>query len=131
MPGIFSWTGSTLTFTPIERLGSDARYAVSLSGVHDLVGNPLAGDASFSFTTRAAAQLVQSTPAAGATRVSDKEIVLWFSQPVDPDAVGAALQVRDRTTGKALTGQRGLERVAHPAALHPDPGLRRRPPRST
>jgi uncharacterized protein YkwD len=104
VPGIFSWTGSTVTFTPIERLASDARYAVSLTGVHDLAGNPLAGDASFSFTTRAAAQLVQSAPAEGATRVTDGEVVLWFSQPVDPDAVGAALQVRDRTTGKTLTG---------------------------
>ena len=104
VPGIFSWTGSTLTFTPVERLGSDARYAVSLTGVHDLDGNPLSGDASFSFTTRAGAQLVQSAPVAGATRVSDREIVLWFSQPVDPAAVGAAVEVRDRSTGKALTG---------------------------
>ena len=104
VPGIFSWAGSTVTFTPIERLAPDARYAVSLSGAHDLDGNPLAGDTSFSFTTRAAAQLVQSAPAAGATRVRDTEVVLWFSQPVDPDAVGGALRVRDRTTGKTLTG---------------------------
>ncbi len=104
VPGIFSWSGSAMTFTPIERLASDARYAVSLSGIHDAAGNALAGDASFSFTTRAGAQLVQSAPVAGATKVSDKEVVLWFSQPVDPDAVGAALGVRDRTTGKALTG---------------------------
>ncbi|MDP9468907.1 MAG: Ig-like domain-containing protein [Chloroflexota bacterium] len=104
VPGLFRWEGSTMTFTPIERLGSDARYAASLTGVHDVNGNPLSGDASFSFTTRASAQLVQSTPSAGATRVSDKEVVLWFSQPVDPAAVGAALQVRDRSTGKALTG---------------------------
>lgn len=104
VPGIFSWTGSTLTFTPIERLASDARYAVSLEGVHDLDGNRLGGDASFSFTTRAGAQLVQSAPAADAARVSAKEIGLWFSQPVDPASVGAALRVRDRTTGKVLTG---------------------------
>lgn len=103
-PGIFRWDGSTLTFTPVGRLASDARYAVSLAGVHDLDGNPLAGDASFSFTTRAMAQLVQSAPQAGATRVSDKEIVLRFSQPVDPDAVVAALRVRDRSTGAALSG---------------------------
>ena len=104
VPGIFSWAGRTLTFTPIERLASDARYAISVGGVHDLDGNQLADDASFSFTTRAGAQLVQSAPAAGATRVKDKEIVLWFSQPVDGASVGAALRVSDRTTGKALTG---------------------------
>lgn len=104
VPGIFSWAGTTMTFTPIERLAPDARYAVSFSGAHDLGGNPLVGDTSFSFTTRAAAQLVQSAPAAGATRVRDTEVVLSFSQPVDPEAVGAALRVRDRTTGKTLTG---------------------------
>lgn len=104
VPGIFRWAGSTVTFTPIERLAPEARYAVSLTGVHDLAGNALAGDASFSFTTRAAAQLVQSTPAAGAARVSAKDVVLWFSQPVDPVAVGAALRVRDSSAGTALTG---------------------------
>lgn len=105
VPGVFSWTGSTMTFTPIERLASDARYAVSLTGVHDSAGNPLDGDASFSFTTRPGAQLVTSAPEAGATKVSAKEeVVLWFSQPVDPEAVGAALLVRDRTNGKVLTG---------------------------
>ena len=62
VPGIFRWDDSTMTFTPIERLASDARYAVSLVGVHDRAGNPLGGDATFSFTTRPGAQLVQSTP---------------------------------------------------------------------
>lgn len=104
VPGAFSWSGATLTFTPVERLAPDARYSVSFTGVHDLDGNALAGDSSFSFTTRAAAVLVRSTPADGATRVRDREVVLWFSQPVDPQSVGAALRVRDRTTGKTLTG---------------------------
>jgi len=104
VPGVFRWDGSVLTFTPIERLGSDARYAVSLLGVHDLAGNPLGGDASFSFTTRPGAQLVQSTPTADTKGISTKEIALWFSQPVDPAAVTAALRVSDRNTGATLTG---------------------------
>ena len=103
-PGSFRWNGRILTFTPVERLTSGARYAVSLVGVHDAVGNPLGGDASFSFTTRAGAQLVQSTPKADAGDVTDKEIGLWFSQPVDPAAVGAALRVTDESAGAALTG---------------------------
>jgi uncharacterized protein YkwD len=104
VPGVFQWTGSILTFTPTERLASDARYAVSLIGAHDLDGNALGGDASFSFTTRPGAQLVQSTPTANATRVSAKEIALWFSQAVDPKAVAAAFRVRDRSTGTTLSG---------------------------
>ena len=104
VPGRFSWSGSRLSFTPTERLAPDARYAVSVIGVHDLNGNPLARDASFSFTTRAGAQLVQSTPKANATQVSASEIVLWFSQSMDPDTVAAALRVRDESTGTALSG---------------------------
>lgn len=104
VPGIFRWDGGILTFTPIERLASDARYAVSLIGVHDREGNLLGGDASFSFTTRPGAQLVQSTPKADAAGVTDKGIALWFSEPVDPDAVAAALRIVDRSRGVALTG---------------------------
>ncbi len=104
VPGVFTWNGTTMTFSPIERLATNARYAVSLTAVHDLAGNPLAGGTSFSFTTRAAAQLLRSSPATGATRVGDREVVLWFSQSVDPQRVGAALRVRDRTTGTTLTG---------------------------
>ena len=104
VPGVFRWDGGLLTFTPTERLASNARYAVSLFGVHDLDGNLLGGDASFSFTTRPGAQLVQSTPTADAKGISTKEIGLWFNQPVDPAAVAAALRVSDRNSGATLTG---------------------------
>jgi uncharacterized protein YkwD len=104
VPGIVRWDGGTLIFTPIERLASNARYAISLIGVHDRDGNALGGDASFSFTTRPGAQLVQSTPTADAAGVTDKGIALWFSEPVDPDAVAAALRVVDHSNGAALTG---------------------------
>jgi uncharacterized protein YkwD len=104
VPGVFRWDGSTLIFTPIERLVSGARYAVSLVRVHDRVGNPLGGDASFSFTTQPGAQLVQSTPKANAQGISAKEIALWFSQSVDTAAVGATLRVKDHASGATLTG---------------------------
>jgi len=100
VPGIFRWSGSTFTFSPLERFEPNARYAVMLVGVHDRVGNPLGGEAAFSFTTRPAAQLVRTTPADGATRVSDGHIELWFSEPIDPDSV--ALSVTDR--GAAVAG---------------------------
>ena len=105
VPGVFRWDGNTLVFNPTERLASGARYAVSLAGVHDRIGNPLGGDASFSFTTLPGAQLVQSTPKADAKGVSIKEIALWFSQPVDPATVGKSLRVTDRGTGATLTGE--------------------------
>ena len=120
VPGAFHWEGSVLTFTPIERLASDARYAVSLLGPHDLAGNPLGGDASFSFTTRPGAQLVQSTPTADAKGISTKEIALWFSQPVDPAAVGAALRVSDRNTGAAQSGSLSWNSVYTQLTFTPD-----------
>jgi uncharacterized protein YkwD len=105
VPGVFRWDGTTLIFTPTERLASGARYAVSLVGVHDRVGNPLGGDASFSFTTLPGAQIVQTTPKADAKGVAVKRVALWFSQPVDPDTVGKALRVTDHGTGSVLTGK--------------------------
>ena len=72
--------------------------------MHDRDGNALGGDASFSFTTRRGARLVQSTPTADAAGVTDTGIALWFSEPVDPDAVAAALRIVDRSRGVALTG---------------------------
>jgi uncharacterized protein YkwD len=77
---------------------------VTLAGAHDIHGNPLTGDASFSFTTVPGAQLIKSTPAAGASKVSSREISLWFSHPMDIGAATAALRVVDSVTGKALTG---------------------------
>jgi len=105
VPGVFRWDGRTLIFTPTERLASGARYAVSLAAVHDRVGNPLGGDASFSFTTLPGAQLVQSTPKADARGAAVKAVALWFSQPVDPGTIGTALRVSDRGTGATLTGK--------------------------
>ncbi|MEX0710201.1 MAG: Ig-like domain-containing protein [Chloroflexota bacterium] len=99
VPGIFRWTGTTLTFQPIERLESDARYTVTLIGAHDRAGNALDGDAAFSFTTRPGAQLVQTTPATGATGVRDGEIVLWFSQPMDPSSVLLAVSDNGAAVG--------------------------------
>ena len=104
VPGVFVWSGSTMTFSPAERLASDARYAVTVAGAHDRSGNPLGGDQSFSFTTRAGAQVVKVSPGIGATGVSPTEVTLWFSQRVNAPSVAAALSVRDATAGSAVSG---------------------------
>lgn len=102
VPGILRWSGNALVFSPLERLPSNARFTVTLVGAHDMDGNPLDGGAAFSFITRPGAQLVNSTPAAGATGVRDGAVVLWFSQPMDPGRAAAALRVTDR--GAAVAG---------------------------
>jgi uncharacterized protein YkwD len=102
--GSISWSGNSLVFTPSERLPTDARYAISVAGAHDALGNRLGGDASFSFTTRAGAQVVRRTPDDGATNVETGPISIWFSQPMDAAATAAAWRVTDLTSGAAVKG---------------------------
>jgi len=123
VPGALSWDGNTLIFSPTERLVPGARYAVSLAGVHDRIGNLLGGDASFSFTTRPGAQLIQASPKPNATGVSVKEIGLWFSQPVDADAVTAALKVTDHATAAPLTGKTSWNATQTQLVFTPDRAL--------
>ncbi len=102
--GSFSWEGTTLTFTPRERLDADARYAVSILGAHDLQGNPLGGDTSFSFTTAPPARVVKIVPADGATGVSAGSVQLTFSAPVDTDSAQAAFRLVDIARGTTVSG---------------------------
>jgi uncharacterized protein YkwD len=104
-PGTFSWDGMTVTFHPARRLVPNARYAVSLAGVHDAAGNAIGGDTSFSFTTRPGAQIVKVTPGKGAANVTDRSVTVWFSEPMNAGAVNAALKVTDTTTGRAISGK--------------------------
>ena len=102
--GTFGWTGNELTFTPVERLKAGARYAVSVVGAHDLEGNRLAGDVAFSFTTRSDAELVRFTPDRHATGVMARQIVIRFSEPMNPGRTRHALHVRDLDSGRRLAG---------------------------
>lgn len=105
IPGKISWSGNSLVFTPAERLEPNARYALSLTGGHDVAGNPLGGDTSFSFTTRVGAQVVTIHPLDGEKDVAPTEISLRFSQAMDVDATAAALSVTDTTNGAAVAGK--------------------------
>jgi uncharacterized protein YkwD len=102
--GDLSWSSDTLVFTPSQRLDPGARYTVSLVGAHDVRGNRLAGDISFSFTTREGAQVVKLSPANGAKNVDLDEAHLWFSQPMDPDSTRAALRIAS-ADGRVVTGR--------------------------
>ncbi len=102
--GSFSWEGTVLTFTPSQRLDADARYAISILGAHDLQGNPLGGDTSYSFTTALPASIVKIAPGSGATGVSGGPIQLWFSAPVDTGSAEAAFRLVDATRGSTVAG---------------------------
>jgi uncharacterized protein YkwD len=105
VPGTVAWEGSTLVFSPAERFDPNARYAVSLVGARDVDGNPLGGDATFSFTTASAAQVVKVRPGTGATGVTDRSVSVWFSAPMDASATGAAFRLWDMSAGRAVAGK--------------------------
>jgi uncharacterized protein YkwD len=102
--GAFAWDGNELTFTPRDRLDPGTRYAVSVVGAHDLQGNRLGGDVSFSFTTRTDAELVSYTPDRHASGVMARQLVLRFSEPMNVRKTRSALRVVDVDSGRRLAG---------------------------
>ena len=102
--GDFTWAENQLTFSPGERLIPGKRYAVSVVGAHDLQGNRLAGDVAFSFTTRSDAELVRFTPERHETGVMARQVVVRFSEPMNPIQTKHALRVRDISAGRWLAG---------------------------
>jgi uncharacterized protein YkwD len=102
--GSFSWHDNQLVYTPRERLEPGTRYAVSLVGAHDLLGNPLAGDVSFSFTTRRDAELIRFSPGRHERGVTTRQIVIRFSQPMDPRLTHQAMRVVDVASGHHIGG---------------------------
>jgi len=124
LAGSLTWDAGFLIFTPANRLQSGARYAVSLTGARDLEGNALAGDATFSFTTAAAAQVVRVQPTAGAKGITVKVVQVWFSAAMDTAAAARAFQLVDLTVGRAVRGsltwnQRSTQLSFAPAAALP------------
>lgn len=103
--GRFSWAGDSLSFTPAVRLKPGSRYAVSVTGAHDLLGNALRGDATFSFTTRSGGQLVKARPNLDDTGVVAPQIVAWFSQPLDVRTAAGAFSLTDLTTAAPILGR--------------------------
>jgi uncharacterized protein YkwD len=104
VPGIASWQGSMFVFTPSGKLDPSARYAVSLVGARDVDGNPLGGDASFSFTTAVPAQVVRVRPGTGASGVTDRSVSVWFSAPMETAVTGAAFRLWDATAKRTVAG---------------------------
>jgi uncharacterized protein YkwD len=103
--GTTAWRGNSLVFTPVGRLEPNARYALTVAGAHDLAGNRLGGDTSFSFTTREGAQAVKVSPLDGEKNLTNVQVAVWFSQPVDTKATGDAFRLTDTTTGEVIPGQ--------------------------
>ncbi len=102
--GDLSWQGRILVFTPSAPLKPGARYAISVAGIHDSVGNPLGGDTNFSFTTVTAGQMIKVRPKSGDTNVKPEQVELWFSQPMETERTGTAFSLTDLTTKGDVAG---------------------------
>jgi uncharacterized protein YkwD len=119
--GDISWVGDNLVFTPGERLEPGTRYTISVIGAHDLRGNAVGGKANFSFIVQAGAQLTRTRPDEGAQDVEPDSLAMWFSQPVDTDAVAGALRVTDisskaRVKGKVKWNEKSTQLTFEPEA---------------
>jgi uncharacterized protein YkwD len=103
--GDLTWNGTTLFFTPASRLKPSARYAVTVVGAHDLQGNGLAGDVSFSFTIASRARVIRVDPRDGSKSVSARQVQVWFSGAVNTAATGKAFALYDVSAGHRVAGR--------------------------
>ncbi len=94
--GAFSWSASSLTFTPAARLPLRTAFEVLVgSGVRDRAGNAMArGPDPFLFETVGNPTVVTSEPVDGASEIAlDAPIVVEFSTLMDTASVEAAIRL--------------------------------------
>ena len=94
--GSYSWSDSTMTFTPLDPLPPDTQYSAHIEpGVRDAAGNTMAqASAPFVFATVGEPRVVSSAPDADATDVPlDSSIRITFSTLMDTRSVAEALQL--------------------------------------
>ncbi|HEX2142845.1 MAG TPA: Ig-like domain-containing protein, partial [Candidatus Limnocylindria bacterium] len=92
--GAYSWSGSTLVFTPTQRLPLETEFSVSVGpGVRDLAGNEMPeASVPFEFATVGNPTVVAATPEDGESDVAlDTQVVLEFSTLMDTASVESAL----------------------------------------
>lgn len=116
--GDLSWSGRLLVFTPTERLHPGTRYTISVIGAHDRHGNPVGGEANFSFIVQPGAEVTKVDPARDATDVEPTKLSIWFSQPMDRKATGKALRVTD-ANGAAVAGKLSWNEASTQASFKP------------
>lgn len=110
--GSFSWSGSTMVFTPIDPLPLQTQFSASIGpGVRDRAGNTSSqASQPFDFTTVGQPRVIGSDPDDGARQVAlDAPITITFSTLMDTASVSDALTVKPemdfrlRWSGEQLT----------------------------
>ncbi|HET9878695.1 MAG TPA: Ig-like domain-containing protein [Candidatus Limnocylindria bacterium] len=112
LDGSFSWSGTTLTFTPTDPLPLESAFTVAVdAGVRDTAGNPTtAATDPFAFTTVGSPTVASTTPADGDDAVAlDAPVTVVFSTLMDTVSVESALRLTPqvpvtlRWSGETLT----------------------------
>jgi hypothetical protein len=94
--GTFSWSGTTMVFTPLERLPLETEFTIRIeAGVRDLAGNAMPAPAeAFSFTTVGRPAVVAVDPLDAADEVPlEATITVTFSTLMDTASVERSLRI--------------------------------------
>jgi len=95
--GTVSWSGSTMTFTPRDRLELETTYVATVgSGIRDLAGNRIGTPPpAFTFTTAGRPSVARTLPEDGATDVAvDERLQITFSTLMDTGSVERELRIQ-------------------------------------
>jgi Bacterial Ig-like domain/WD40-like Beta Propeller Repeat len=97
--GAFSWSGTTMVFTPSASLPLETSFSVTVgSGVRDLAGNVMGASGPYTFRTVGSPSVVATSPEGSATDVPlNATITLSFSTLMDTASVANALEIIPRT----------------------------------
>jgi hypothetical protein len=102
--GTVTYSGTTATFTPNAVLAASTSYtAMITTGAEDPVGDPLAGNYMWKFTTGTIAIDISTNPLNGAINVAlNQKITATFSQAMNPATVIAPGTFTVAVTGGAM-----------------------------
>jgi hypothetical protein len=121
-----SWSGSTLTITPVEPLSLDAEYTVTVAdGVRDLAGNAMSQAVEpFAFATVGPPALAESSPLDGAEAVPLETVPsLTFTTLMDTASVEEQLTIEPAVPHELRWSGTILE-IVPDAPLDPDTAYR-------
>jgi hypothetical protein len=93
--GSFHWQGTTMTFTPSEKLPLSATFTIRVAGtVQDLAGNAAGNAGDMSFTTVGEPRVVSIVPGLRAVAAPvDGPITITFDRDMDPQEVLDGLRI--------------------------------------
>ena len=119
--GTVSWSGSTLTFTPRDRLELETAYVATVgTGIRDLAGNRIGTPPpAFTFTTAGRPSVARTDPEDGATDVPvDAPLRITFSTLMDTGSVERELTIEPAIDHELRWGGELLE-IIPSASLDP------------